>query len=170
MTDRQTRPDQTRPDQRHTSSTAHHWRIRVYYEDTDLAGIVYYANYLRFIERGRTEMLRDAGFDQAALRRDAGIAFAVRRVEADYLSSARFDDLLEVRTAAVHVTGARIVLQQDIFRIDAEGAQPGTSQPASPAAPDPDARLLLSSRVTLVTIDEQGRAARIPADIRRHFA
>ena len=70
---------------------------RVYYEDTDLAGIVYYANYLKFIERARTEWVRGLGVDQVALRAEHGIVFAVRRVEADYLRPARFDDELVVR-------------------------------------------------------------------------
>ena len=64
----------------------HSLSLRVYYEDTDLAGIVYYANYLKFIERGRSEWVRTLGVDQAALRATQGIVFAVRRVEADYLA------------------------------------------------------------------------------------
>ena len=74
-------------------------RMRVYYEDTDLAGIVYYANYLKFIERGRTEALIALGVDQAALKAETGIVFAVRRVEADFLAPARFQDQLVVTTA-----------------------------------------------------------------------
>ena len=73
----------------------HQFPLRVYYEDTDLAGIVYYANYLKFIERGRSEWLRALGIDQARLRAESGHVFAVRRVEADYLRPARFDDLIE---------------------------------------------------------------------------
>ena len=73
---------------------SHSMILRVYYEDTDLAGIVYYANYLKFIERGRSEWLRALGIDQAALKRQAGLVFAVRRIEADYLRPARFDDLV----------------------------------------------------------------------------
>ena len=69
---------------------AHEITLRVYYEDTDLAGIVYYANYLKFIERGRSEWVRTLGVDQGALRAEAGIVFAVRRVEADYLKPAQF--------------------------------------------------------------------------------
>ena len=91
----------------------HSFPVRVYYEDTDLAGIVYYANYLKFIERGRTEFVRARGIDQSELKADQGIVFAVRRVEADYLRPAVFDDLLEVRTALVEVGGARLVLDQD---------------------------------------------------------
>ena len=76
----------------------HAFRLRVYYEDTDLAGIVYYANYLKFIERGRTEALIAGGVDQARLRAEAGIVFAVRRVEADYLAPARLQVPLQVLT------------------------------------------------------------------------
>ena len=93
----------------------HRWPIRVYYEDTDLAGIVYYANYLRFIERARSEWLREAGVDQAALKA-AGTVFAVRRLEAEYVAPARFDDLLTVETAVVGATPARLVLQQQVLR------------------------------------------------------
>ena len=75
----------------------HRFPVRVYYEDTDLAGIVYYANYLKFIERARTEWVRSLGIDQTRLKAEAGIVFAVRRVEADYLAPARFDDLLDGR-------------------------------------------------------------------------
>ena len=67
----------------------HRKEIRVYYEDTDMAGIVYYANYLRYIERSRSDWVRDVGIDQLAMK-EAGVVFAVRRVEADYLSPARF--------------------------------------------------------------------------------
>ena len=75
------------------------WPARVYYEDTDAGGVVYYANYLKFLERARTEWLRALGFDQRDLMREAGILFAVRRVEIDYLLPARFDDELEVEAA-----------------------------------------------------------------------
>ncbi|MDN5569193.1 MAG: YbgC/FadM family acyl-CoA thioesterase, partial [Paracoccus sp. (in: a-proteobacteria)] len=77
---------------------SHTLTLRVYYEDTDLAGIVYYANYLKFIERGRSEWLRTLGIDQLAMQQTTGHVFAVRRVEADYLRPARFDDLLTVVT------------------------------------------------------------------------
>lgn len=78
------------------------WPVRVYYEDTDSGGVVYYANYLRFLERARTEWIRALGFDQAALARDSGIVFAVRHVEIDYLKPARLCDelLVEARVAA----------------------------------------------------------------------
>lgn len=124
---------------------AHRFTCRVYYEDTDLAGIVYYANYLKFIERARTEWVRALGIDQAALKRDAGIVFAVRRVEADYLSPGKFDDELTVVTASLSVTGARIVLSQDVLR---------------------EAETLFASTVTLVALSENGRPARLPPEIR----
>jgi acyl-CoA thioester hydrolase len=75
----------------------HRHPVRVYYEDTDLAGIVYYANYLRFLERGRSEMVREAGISQLEMKAQ-GLVFAVRRVEADYLRPAHFEDELIVET------------------------------------------------------------------------
>lgn len=128
---------------------SHRFELRVYYEDTDLAGIVYYANYLKFIERGRTEFVRSLGVDQVALKADAGIVFAVRRVEADYLAAARFDDVLVVETSVQAVTGARIVLKQDVLR---------------------EGEVLFSANVTLVALGEAGRAVRLPVEIRRNFA
>jgi acyl-CoA thioester hydrolase len=119
----------------------HRWPVRVYYEDTDLAGIVYYANYLKFIERARSEWVRGLGLDQTRLRDEAGIVFAVRRVEADYLSPARFDDLLEVETAPVSVAGARLVLDQAVTR---------------------DGQALFRARVTLVALSRTGAPARLP--------
>jgi len=80
--------------------------VRVYYEDTDLAGVVYYANYLRFIERGRSEALRALGVDQTAMKRDLGLVFVVRSLKIDYLTPARFEDLLEVRTRVATLRGA----------------------------------------------------------------
>jgi len=123
--------------------------IRVYYEDTDLAGIVYYANYLKFIERARTEWVRSLGVDQSALKRDEGIVFAVRRVEADYLRPARFDDALVVTTALVEIGGARIVLDQTVER---------------------DSERLFAARVVLVCLSDAGAAARVPAALRGKLA
>ena len=89
--------------------------LRVYYEDTDAAGIVYYANYLRFIERGRTEFLRELGHDQNLLMKE-GVAFAVRSVQAEYLKPARLDDLLTVETSIAELGRAQLVFQQRIRR------------------------------------------------------
>ena len=124
----------------------HEFALRVYYEDTDLAGIVYYANYLRFIERARTEWVRGQGIDQTRLKQEEGLVFAVRRVEADYLVPAHFDDDLTVRTSVEQMTGARIVLNQDVMR---------------------GMDLLFSSQVTLVALTVDGQPTRLPANIRR---
>lgn len=89
--------------------------IRIYYEDTDAAGIVYYANYFRFIERGRTELLRTLGHDQNALMKD-GIAFAVRAVSAEFLKPAKLDDLLTVETSIASMGRAQVTFAQRILR------------------------------------------------------
>lgn len=89
--------------------------LRVYYEDTDAAGIVYYANYLRFLERGRTELLRALGHDQRMLM-SQGIAFAVRSAAVEYLKSAKLDDLLTVNTAVESTGRAQLIFDQTIFR------------------------------------------------------
>ncbi|MGO4853737.1 tol-pal system-associated acyl-CoA thioesterase [Phaeovulum sp. W22_SRMD_FR3] len=127
----------------------HQFALRVYYEDTDLAGIVYYANYLKFIERGRSEWIRSLGVDQGALKTAQGLVFAVRRLEADYLKPAHFDDELVVETRLKAETGARIVLEQEVLR---------------------GAERLFAAQVTLVCLSEGGTAARIPAEIRRKLA
>lgn len=124
----------------------HTFATHVYYEDTDLAGIVYYANYFKYIERARTEWVREAGVDQTRLKEDDGIVFAVRRVEADYLSPAKFDDALVVHTDVLQMSGVRIVLSQEVRR----GAQ-----------------VLFAAQVTLVALNELGAPTRLPAIIRR---
>lgn len=121
----------------------HRFPIRVYYEDTDLAGIVYYANYLKFIERARSEWLRELGVDQLQLKAE-GAVFAVRHLEADYLSPARFDDQLAVETGLNALGSARIVMDQRVLRGD---------------------QLLFSARVTVVCVAESGRPTRIPAAV-----
>ena len=129
-----------------TTDVTHRHPIRVYYEDTDLAGIVYYANYLKFIERARSEWVRGLGIDQARLKAEAGLVFAVRRVEADYLAPARFDDLLDVETSVEAATPVRLTLRQDVLR---------------------GAERLFSARVVLVALAGSGRPARLPAEIRQ---
>jgi len=126
----------------------HLFALRVYYEDTDLAGIVYYANYLKFIERARTEWVRGLGVDQGRLRAGQGVVFAVRRIEADYLRPAKFDDELVVETRLRALTGARIVLEQVVAR--------------GPAR-------LFEAVVTLVCLTEAGVAVRLPADLRQRL-
>ncbi|NCM98295.1 MAG: YbgC/FadM family acyl-CoA thioesterase, partial [Rhodobacterales bacterium] len=94
----------------------HRLTLRVYYEDTDFAGVVYYANYLKFIERGRTEALRALGVDQGRLKAEQGLAFVVTRVEIDYRRPAAFDDLLTVETALARLGGASVVMDQRVAR------------------------------------------------------
>lgn len=129
--------------------TPHQFVTRVYYEDTDLAGIVYYANYLKFIERARTEWVSGLGIDQMALKAAEGIVFAVRRVEADYLRPARFGDDLTVETRLTTIGGARLVLDQVVLR---------------------GGERLFQAVVTLVCMTEDGHAARVPPVVRARLA
>lgn len=124
---------------------SHSFALRIYYEDTDLAGIVYYANYLKFIERARTEWVRGLGVDQTRVKAEQGIVFAVRRVEADYLRPAKFDDELRVTTDLLAISGARIELRQEVWRAEER---------------------LFTAGVTLVCLTDSGHPARIPPDIR----
>lgn len=126
----------------------HELPIRVYYEDTDMGGIVYYANYLRYIERARSAWVRSLGVDQNAMREKDGVVFVVRRVEADYLKPAKFDDELLVRTVVKAVTGVRLIMSQEVIRGD---------------------DLLFQAEVTVVCIGEGGAPARLPANIRRRI-
>ena len=124
----------------------HRFPVRVYYEDTDLGQVVYYANYLRFIERARSEWLRAGGIDQLALMQGDGIAFVARRVNADYLSPARYDDLLDVVSDLRGIHGARIALTQRVERA---------------------ARVLFSAEVDLVCVTVPSmRPVRVPAAVR----
>ncbi|NJD06598.1 MAG: tol-pal system-associated acyl-CoA thioesterase [Methylococcaceae bacterium] len=99
-----------------TVETGFFWPVRVYYEDTDAGGVVYYANYLKFFERARTERLRALGFEQDAIRSDFGLVFAVRSVQADYLKPARFNDALEVTAAMKDLRRASVTFDQAIHR------------------------------------------------------
>ncbi len=124
--------------------------LRVYYEDTDAAGIVYYANYLKFAERGRSELLRLLEIDQIALREREGLAFAVRQASVDYRSPARLDDLLLVRSRLTELGGARLAARQRVER---------------------DGRLLaeVGVRVACLRLTD-GRPGRIPPHIRQTLA
>jgi acyl-CoA thioester hydrolase len=120
-------------------------RWRIYYEDTDSGGVVYYANYLRFLERARTELLRGLGFEQAQLARDAGIAFAVRSLQVEYIKPARLDDLIEVKSAIGELGRAQVVFLQ---RIEREG------------------ELLVEATVRVACLDlAKGKATAIPKNI-----
>jgi acyl-CoA thioester hydrolase len=127
----------------------HRFPLRVYYEDTDAAGIVYYANYLKFAERARTEMLRAIGVEHRSLRDETGVAFAVRRCDVEYMAPARLDDLLEVRTRITDLRGAAIEAEQVVTRGNDE---------------------LARLKVMLVCVGPGGNATRIPKPVRQAFA
>lgn len=102
---------------RESSNSHFTWPVRVYYEDTDSGGVVYYANYLKFMERARTEYLRSLGYEQDQLAQDYGLIFAVRSVNVDYLSPARFNDALQVTARMIERGRASLVFAQTITRI-----------------------------------------------------
>ncbi|KZL13767.1 tol-pal system-associated acyl-CoA thioesterase [Pseudovibrio sp. Ad37] len=121
--------------------------VRVYYEDTDFSGVVYHAAYLKFMERGRTELLRMRGVHHHEL--DSGmhgerLAFAVRHMDIDFLKPARIDDVLEVHTDIGEVKGARLFISQHIMRGD---------------------EVLNKARVTAVAISADGKPRRLPKDL-----
>ncbi|MEO0390592.1 MAG: YbgC/FadM family acyl-CoA thioesterase [Pseudomonadota bacterium] len=124
-------------------SKTHIFPLTVYYEDTDMGGVVYYANYLRFIERPRSEVVEQIGLDQNAMKA-AGLVFVVTRVEADYLAPARLGDRLEVHSTH-YAKGVRWIFDQEVRR----GDQP-----------------LFRAKVTAVMMTTEGRPVRLPAEIR----
>ncbi len=139
----------TRPASHHPPASAHRFGLRVYWEDTDAAGIVYYADYLRFIERARSDLVRRAGIDQAALLAEAGIAFQVRRCVVDYLAPARLDDELVVETRLHRLAGARMEMTQTVTR---------------------DGDDLVRCEVSLACVGPGARPRRIPGEVRRALA
>ena len=127
----------------------HRLAVRVYYEDTDFSGFVYHASYLRFLERGRTELLRDLAGDQSDLHREArGLVFVVRRMTLDYLRPAVMDDQLTVLTRTRELRGASMTLSQEVRR---------------------GAELLVSAEVTVACVRD-GRATRLPDSLRAKLA
>lgn len=126
-----------------------HHPVRVYYEDTDTAGIVYYANYLRFIERGRTEFLRELGYSQKQIAEETGLAFAVRSVAAEYLMPARLDDELVVASRIESLGRVQVIFDQRVLRGD---------------------QVLLEAKVRVVCMDPaKGKPAPMPSDIYEKF-
>lgn len=133
--------------------------IRVYYEDTDAGGVVYYANYLKFLERCRTEWLRALGYDQSALLRDPGIAFVVRSVSLEFLKPARLDDVLSVDLVPEKVTRSQLFFRQRIYRISPPHSASGQIE-----APG---QLLLTARTQVVCVDAgKMKIVSIPAPMR----
>lgn len=123
----------------------HYMPLRVYYEDTDASGIVYYANYLKFIERARTDLLRLIGITHSEMARGTGLAFAVRHCHIDYHMPARLDDEIEVVTRVSKVRGASLDAEQTVRR--------GSDH-------------LVSTKLKIACIDSGGRARRLPKEIR----
>jgi acyl-CoA thioester hydrolase len=126
----------------------HVYSVRVYYEDTDFSGIVYHANYLRFIERARTEMLREADLHQARIHAGEQIFFVVARMNIEFLRPARMDDLLLVETRIERLTAATLELQQSVKKDD---------------------EVLFTARVLIAAV-AGGRACRIPREVREKLA
>ena len=125
--------------------------VRVYFEDTDFSGAVYHANYLKFCERGRSECLRLIGIHHRELHEkeaQGGSAFVVRRMECEFLKPARIDDLLEVHTVSIEIGGARLVLDQRIFK--------GES-------------LVFEAKATVALVGNDGRPRRFPAGMAAAF-
>jgi len=128
--------------------TPHELSVRVYYEDTDVGGVVYYANYLRFAERARTEMLRAAGFHHAQNFTETGIGFVVAKAHIEYRVPAHIDDLLTVRTEVERIGGASLDLRQDVYRGET---------------------LLAEMKITIVSVDRAGKAVKLPEGLRQIF-
>ena len=129
----------------HLKDGVHHLDIRVYFEDTDFSGIVYHANYLKFCERGRSDMLRLAGVHHTDLAGD-GMHFVVRRMECDFRASARIDDVVCVETRLKRASGAKLVLVQAVKLAD---------------------KVLFEAEVTLALVNGAGRPQRIPPEMMR---
>lgn len=123
----------------------HEIAARVYYEDTDAGGIVYHASYLKFAERGRTELLRAAGYDHQSLQKDPGIFFVVWHMDIDYLAPARLDDLLTVKTGILELKNASFTMKQAIFCHDV---------------------LVCSMEVILVCVTMDAKPVRMPENMR----
>lgn len=128
----------------------HRLTQRVYYEDTDFSGVVYHARYLHFLERGRTDYLRCLGCEQSALLNadEEGLVFVVHRMEIDFRSPARMDDILTVLTSTEKAGGAKMVLNQEIRR---EGT------------------LLVAAKVIIAVINAKGRPRRLPESVAGKF-
>ena len=126
----------------------HDLPLRVYYEDTDAGGIVYYPNYLKFAERGRTEYLRNLGFTNSQIRDETGIIIVVKKVEAEYLAPARLDDRLVVSTRLISMKNTSFVMEQNILR---------------------DGGIIFTMSVVLVCVNDAGKPARIPQPVHAAF-
>jgi acyl-CoA thioester hydrolase len=123
------------------------FQVRVYYEDTDFSGYVYHANYLKYCERARSNFLRDVGVDQNAMFA-LSQAFVVRKMDCEFFRPAKFDDVLDVETRLIEMSGARFELAQVVKRSD---------------------DVVFSAKVTVAIIGSDGRPKRIPAELVQKF-
>jgi acyl-CoA thioester hydrolase len=126
----------------------HYFNIRVYYEDTDIGGVVYYANYLKFMERARSEMLRDLGIDQAKMldyTKPEDVSFVVKRAEIDFNRSAKFDDQLIVKSEIVKLGGASVIIKQDVTKND---------------------QILVTGMIKIAVIGQDGKPKKLPKSIK----
>jgi acyl-CoA thioester hydrolase len=137
------------PASKNSIGTSHLYRLRVYFEDTDAGGMVYYANYLKFAERARTEMLRSAGISHAEMVADDGLMLVVRRLTAEYRRSARLDDTLEIETRLAECSGATLTLDQVVRR---------------------GGEVLVELTVTIACLTRNGRPTRLPERVRQAVA
>jgi acyl-CoA thioester hydrolase len=130
----------------------HVWPVRVYFEDTDAGGVVYHGNYLKFVERARTELMRGGGFDHTGLAKEHGVLIVVRDCTMEFVAPARLDDALEVRSRITNIGGASLTIRQEVFR------------PMPETGGD---RLLVRVELRLACIDREFRPARLPAALKR---
>lgn len=123
--------------------------IRVYYEDTDAGGIVYHAQYLNFAERGRTEFLRNIGFQCSDVHNDLGLIFVVRKIEIDYLKTAHLDDLLQLETTIFEIKNSSFIMHQRTVR---------------------DGEVIADMEVVIVSVDtKEYKPVRLPKNIKEAF-
>ena len=118
--------------------------VRIYYEDTDSGGVVYYANYLKFTERARTNMIQDLGFTLNQLHDDHDCIFIVKKVNCEYLQSAKLEDFLEIQSSIIQVKNASFELEQNILR---------------------DGKVIFQSNIIMVCVNSRGQPKKIPEKI-----
>ncbi|RMH60815.1 MAG: tol-pal system-associated acyl-CoA thioesterase [Zetaproteobacteria bacterium] len=132
------------------TGVVHSMNIRIYYEDTDHGGVVYYANYLKFMERARTEFLRAGGIDQQQVEQEYGLLFAVTEAHLRYHHPARFNDLIRVESRVAHYSGAQVLFDQRVVHAQHN-------------------RLLVSAKIRLASISREGKVRRMPQHLRAFF-
>lgn len=128
--------------------TIHNFNIRVYYEDTDIGGVVYYANYLKFMERARSEMLRELGIDQAEMldyNKPEDVSFVVKRAEIDFNRPAKFDDQLIIKSEVIKLGGASLMIKQEVTK---------------------EEQVLVTGMIKIAAIGQDGKTKRLPQSIK----